>query len=106
MALYCSVQLIVQLRSAFDRCLRQILVSVLYKANIPGAAIKFIDNRLTSRKTVYEWDGAKMGPARDVTGFEQGGINSSEYYKLYNNEQLIMAEVSELNVDIGFGIIS
>ena len=92
--------------SAFDRCLRQILVSELYKAKVPGAAIIFINNRLSSRKTVYEWDGTKLGPAEDVTGFEQGGINSSDYYKLYNNEQLIMAEASKLGVDIGSAVIS
>ena len=47
-----------------------------------------------------------MGPASDVTGFEQGGINSSDYYKLYNNEQLVTAQESELGVDVGSGIIS
>ena len=47
-----------------------------------------------------------MGPAEDVTGFEQGGMNSSDFYKLYNNEQLTIAQGSELGVDIGSGVIS
>ena len=47
-----------------------------------------------------------MGPAEDVTGFEQGGINSSDYYKLYNNEQLVTAQSSELGVDMGSAVIS
>ena len=42
-----------------------------------GSAILFMDSRLESRLTVYKWDGQKMGPAKDDTGFEQGGINSS-----------------------------
>ena len=75
-------------QSAFDRCLRQVLCSKLHQAGVPGSAILYIDNRLAHRRTVYEWDGQKMGPATDVTGFEQGGINSSDYYKMYNNEQL------------------
>ena len=55
---------------------------------------------------MYEWDGEKMGPAEDTTGFEQGGINSGDYYKLYNNEQLVTAQSSELGVDIGSDTIS
>ena len=49
--------------SAFDRCLRQVLTSDLYK-------------------------------------------NSSDYYKLYNNEQLKSAQTSGLGVDIGSDVIS
>ena len=85
-------------QSAFDRCLRQILVSELYKAGIGGNAISIVDNRLKSRATVYEWNGILLGPGKDDTGFEQGGVNSSDYYKLYNNEQLITAQNSELSV--------
>ena len=47
-----------------------------------------------------------MGPSRDDTGFEQGGINSGDYYKLYNNVQLIDAQDSQLGVDIGSSTIS
>ena len=93
-------------QSAFDRCLRQVLVSELYKAGMPAAAILLIDRRLASRRTVYEWEGAMMGPAIDVTGFEQGGVNSSDFYKLYNNEQLKTAQQSHLGADIGSGVIS
>ena len=93
-------------QSAFDRCLRQILSCELYKAGVPGSAILFMDNRLASRQTVYEWDGVKMGPATDSTGFEQGGINSSDFYKLYNNDQLVTAQSSNFGADIGSDVIS
>ena len=73
---------------------------------MPPAAILVIDKRLASRTTVYEWEGEMMGPAMDTTGFEQGGVNSSDYYKLYNNEQLKAAQTSGLGVDIGSGVIS
>ena len=92
--------------SAFDRCLRQVLVSELFKAKVPAAAIILIDKRLASRTTVYEWEGEVMGPAKDGTGFEQGGINSSDFYKLYNNEQLKSAQDSKLGVDIESQVIS
>ena len=45
----------------------------MYKAGDAGSGIVYMDIRLASRKKVYEWDGTKMGPAEDVTGFEQGG---------------------------------
>ena len=93
-------------QSAFDRCLRQILVCELYKAKVDGSAIAFIDKRLANRETVYEWNGEMMGPAKDDTGFEQGGVNSSDYYKLYNNEQLNTAQASGLGVDIGSSVVS
>ena len=41
-------------KSAFDRCLRQILVCELFKAGMEGDALKLIDNRLSNRKTIYE----------------------------------------------------
>ena len=47
-----------------------------------------------------------MGPAKDDTGFEQGGINSSDYYKLYNNTQLKVAQESEIGIDIESCVIS
>ena len=47
-----------------------------------------------------------LGPAADITGFEQGGINSSEFYKLYNNNQLETAQRSGLGVNIHSNIIS
>ena len=42
-----------------------------------------------------------MGPASDTTGFEQGGVNSSDFYKLYNNEQLREAQESGLGSSVG-----
>ena len=47
-----------------------------------------------------------LGPARDTTGFEQGGINSGDLYKLYNNIQLKAAQSSSLGVDIGSSVVS
>ena len=38
-----------------------------------------------------------MGPIHDQLGVEQGGPNSSEFYKIYNNEQLTVVQKS------GFG---
>ena len=93
-------------QSAFDRCLRQILVCELYKAGVDGSGIQIIDNRLKNRATVYEWNNVLVGPGFDDTGFEQGAVNSSDYYKLYNNEQLTTAQRSNLGVPMNNVTIS
>ena len=93
-------------QSAFDRCLRQILTCELYKAGVDGAGIKLIDNRLKNRATVYEWNNSLVGPGKDDTGFEQGAVNSSDYYKIYNNEQLKTAQRSNLGVNMKDIVIS
>ena len=98
--------LLLDAESAFDRCLRQILCAQIYKSGIKDQALLMIDNRLASRSTVYKWDEALMGPSPDVTGFEQGGINSSDWYKLYNNEQLLTSQNSNLGVNIKSSVIS
>ena len=41
-----------------------------------------------------------MGPIKDELGLEQGGPNSSEFYKIYNNEQLISAQKSGFGTNI------
>ena len=71
-----------------------------------GSALLLINNRLENRSTVYQWDGEMLGPVRDKTGFEQGGINSGDFYKLYNNTQLTSAQSSSLGVDIGSSVVS
>ena len=42
-----------------------------------------------------------MDPITDQCGVEQGGISSSDYYKVYNNQQLQEAQDSLLGVPIG-----
>ena len=47
-----------------------------------------------------------MGPISDTRGLEQGGVSSSDLYKLYNNEQATVAQHSRLGVPIRDIIIS
>ena len=42
-----------------------------------------------------------MGPIEDKWGLEQGGKNSSDFYKVHNNDQLETAQSSQLGVDLG-----
>ena len=98
--------LVLDAQSAYDRCLRQILCTELFMSGVSGSALLLLNSRLENRSTVYQWEGEMLGPAYDNTGFEQGGINSGDFYKLYNNEQLKSAQSSCLGVNLGSSIVS
>ena len=42
-----------------------------------------------------------MGPIHDQRGLEQGGVSSSDFYKIYGKEQLSTAQESKLGVKLG-----
>ena len=88
-------------KSAFDRVLHQLLIQKLYDVGIQDQGLILINSRLSSRKTILEWNKTLMGPIADECGVEQGGVNSSEFYKVYNNEQLQVAQNSRFGVPIG-----
>ena len=77
-------------RSAFDRILHFMLVRELYlQADLRGSPLLLINNRLTSSKTIYDWQKKLLGPAHNDRGLEQGGINSSDFHKIYTVAQCI-----------------
>ena len=96
--------LLLDAKSAFDRVLRQILVRRLFLDTTQDQRILYWDLRLASRKTFCSWDGNLMGPIHDQRGVEQGGPNSSDHYKIYNNEQLREAQESGLGSSISIFI--
>ena len=72
----------------------------LFTAGTDDQRLLYIDQRLKSRRTFCEYDKQMMGPILDTKGLEQGGIASSDNYKLYNNEQGTSAEISNLGVTV------
>ena len=88
-------------KSAFDLVLKEFLVNNLFHYGVQDQGLLLIDQRLKFRKTICEWDKQWMGPIKDNWGLEQGGKNSSEFYKVYNNEQLEVAQSSQLGVELG-----
>ena len=88
-------------KSAFDLVIRQYVTNKLYHYGIQDQGLFVIDQRLKNRKTICEWNGKYMGPIHDKWGVEQGGKNSSDFYKVYNNSQLQIAQDSLLGVDLG-----
>ena len=93
--------LLLDAKSAFDLVLRQILVRRLYLDTNPDQRIRYWDLRLNNRTTFCLWDNQLMGPISDQLGVEQGGPNSSDFYKIYNNEQISGAQTSGFGTSIG-----
>ena len=88
-------------RSAFDTVVTEFLVRNLYLAGVDGNSLIYINDRLSNRKTYCDWDKVIMGPIFDEQGTEQGGINSSDFYKIYNNPLLESLQASKQGVFLG-----
>ena len=93
--------LLLDAKSAFDLVLRKILIRRLYLDTKPDQRILYWDHRLANRTTFCQWDGNLMGPIKDQRGVEQGGPNSSDHYKIYNNEQISTAQNSGFGSMVG-----
>ena len=87
-------------RAAFDRTLNKILIRNFFFAGTDDQRLLYIDNRLKNRYTYCEFKNEIMGPIMDTRGLEQGGIFSSDAYKIYNNEQTESSQQSYLGAPI------
>ena len=73
----------------------------MYLDGTEGINLLFFDQRLKKRRTFIVWESTLMGPIYDQQGVEQGGPNSSDQYKIYNNEQFNTAQNSKFGVSLG-----
>ena len=92
-------------RSAFDTVFIPYLVRSLYLAGMSGHSVLYLHNRLTNRKTYCEYDKTFVGPIYDQGGLEQGGVSSSDLYKIHNNECLKTAQSSKLGIPMGGSLV-
>ena len=92
-------------RSAFDTVVISFLIRNLYLTGMTGNSIHYLNNRLCNRLTYCDWEKELMGPIHDQHGLEQGGCNSSDLYKIYNNELLKTVQHSGQGVDMGGGLV-
>ena len=70
-----------------------------------GNSLLYTDIRLSNRTTYCQFDKSTVGPIVDDHGVEQGGVSSSDHYKIYNNELLTTAQESRLGVSLGGSLI-
>ena len=87
-------------KSAFDVVRWELLIKNMYSIHGIDKSLLFIDKRLSCRQTVVEWDGHLLGPIKDEQGLEQGGVSSSDFYKIFGKEQLTLAQESSLGVPL------
>ena len=92
--------LFIDARSAFDNVVTPYLLRQLYMSGIKGNSLLYLDNRLTNRLSFLEFNKDIVGPIHDECGLEQGGVYSSDLYKLYNKDQLDMPQQSKLGVNL------
>ena len=93
-------------QSAFDLALKEFIVNNLYHYGVQDQGLLAIDQRLKNRMTICQWNKTMMGPIKDECGVEQGGKNSSDFYKVYNDEQLNIAQGSGFGVPLGPVVVS
>ena len=93
-------------KSAFDGVNIPYLIRNLYLSGMENQGVLFMNHRLTNRRTVLEFDKIMAGPIIDEQGLEQGGVSSSDCYKLYSNELFENVQESKLGVDMGGAVVS
>ena len=98
--------LLLDAKSAFDLIPKESIIVNAFKAGTTDQGLVYLDNRLGNRLTYCEWSKTIMGPIIDKLGVEQGGVNSDKLYKLANNDQLNVAQLSDLGVQLGTATIS
>ena len=92
-------------KSAFVTVVIEFLIRNLYLTGQTGNSLHYLKNRLANRITYCTWNRSTMGPIVDEHGLEQGGNNSSDLYKVYNNELLEKVQKSKLGVPLGEGLV-
>ena len=92
--------------SAFDLVVIEHAIRSAYLAGTQDEGLVYLDHRLRSRKTFIEWDREILGPISDTIGVEQGGCASDRIYRLVNNEQVQLAQDTELGVELDLAIQS
>ena len=93
-------------RSAFDVVQRELLIKNLFHVQGADQSLLYVDKRLAHRETIVDYHGCLMGPIHDQQGLEQGGISSSDFYKIFTREQLSLTQKSSLGVPLGSLAIS
>ena len=98
--------LLLDAKSAFDKILGEFIIKNAFLAGSHGHGLLYLADRLSHRQTYVEWNKTLMGPISDKLGVEQGGVSSDRLYKLANNEQLTVAQQSQLGLDMNGIIVS
>ena len=88
-------------KSAFDVVSHTSLMRKLFHIGIDGQCWNLTDSRHSNAETVVKWDGQFSDSFEIRQGVRQGGILSTDMYKVYNNKLLDRLESVMLGIRIG-----
>ncbi|CAC5401952.1 unnamed protein product [Mytilus coruscus] len=88
-------------KSAFDVVIHSHLMKRLYHAGIDDKHWTIIQSMYTNATSAVKWNGQTSELFNVLQGVRQGGILSTDLYKLYINPLLNMLETSNLGCRIG-----
>ena len=92
--------LYLDVQSAFDVVLHEILVKNLHTVQPLDQSLLFMNSRLSYRSTIVDTKGCVLGPILDKRCLEQS-VASSDLYKIFSREQLCLAQRSSLGIKMG-----
>lgn len=86
---------------AFDVVWHQSMLTKLYQAGVTGALWQMFSTQYEALTSCVKWNGTLSKPLREKQGVRQGGIASTEFFKVKLNNLLINTENSNLGFKIG-----
>lgn len=81
--------------------LTELLVKNVFLCNTDGQDLIYLNNHFQNHQTYIDWNGQLIGPIHDEHGVEQGGVNSSDLYKIFGKVQHSTAQEFKLGVPLG-----
>jgi hypothetical protein len=88
-------------RKAFDIVPQPLLKFKLYNTQVRKPLWTLIDDLYTDNKEVIRWKGADSREYEVNQGVKQGGILSTDLYKIFSNDRLLSLEKSGIGLQIG-----
>ena len=88
-------------KSAFDVVSHESLLRKLFHAGIEGVTLSLIHSLHQEAESVVKWGGACSEAFRISQGVRQGGILSTDLYKLYGNDELDRLDKPGLGCHVG-----
>ena len=89
-------------KSCFDRVRAQNVIKNAFRTGTANQSLNIINNRLTNRSSYIKFNTDVIGPINDTQGVEQGGLLSDRLFRLVGNDQLLVAQISELGVPLQY----
>ena len=88
-------------KSAFDVVSHESLLRKLFHAGVEGVSLSLIHSLHAEAESTVKWNGAYSEVFKVDQGVRQGGILSTDLYKLYNNDLFERLQIPSVGCHIG-----